>query len=143
MLLPIKTHGGTHRGKCLRPVHFISGLPRSGPTLLAGWLRQNPRFHAGMSGPVGGLFSMLVSDPAAAMKAICALIGETALTHDFDNVGYAVDEFDTRAGTPGLHTVRSKIAVRERASVLPPDVFRRFENDAFWRDPQLNLRGYG
>ncbi|MBU0835751.1 MAG: sulfotransferase, partial [Gammaproteobacteria bacterium] len=27
--------------------HFISGLPRSGSTLLAALLRQNPRFHAG------------------------------------------------------------------------------------------------
>lgn len=29
--------------------HFISGLPRSGSTLLAAILQQNPRFHAGMS----------------------------------------------------------------------------------------------
>lgn len=32
--------------------HFISGLPRSGSTLLAGILNQNPRFHAGMTSPV-------------------------------------------------------------------------------------------
>jgi sulfotransferase len=37
--------------------------------------------------------------------------------------------------------VRSKISVRERHSILPPDIFRRFENDAFWRDPAVNLRG--
>lgn len=36
-------------------VHFISGLPRSGSTLLSAVLRQNPRFHAGMSSPVAGL----------------------------------------------------------------------------------------
>ncbi|MCP4323173.1 MAG: sulfotransferase [Alteromonadales bacterium] len=35
--------------------HFISGLPRSGSTLLAGILRQNPRFHAAMSSPVSSL----------------------------------------------------------------------------------------
>lgn len=33
-------------------VHFISGLPRSGSTLLAGILRQNPKFHADMTSPV-------------------------------------------------------------------------------------------
>jgi Sulfotransferase family len=37
-------------------MHFISGLPRSGSTLLAALLRQNPRFEAGMSGPLAGLF---------------------------------------------------------------------------------------
>lgn len=36
--------------------HFITGLPRSGSTLLAAILRQNPRFHAGMTSPVGALF---------------------------------------------------------------------------------------
>jgi len=36
-------------------IHFISGLPRSGSTLLAAILRQNPRFHAAMTSPVGGL----------------------------------------------------------------------------------------
>lgn len=40
-----------------RSVHFISGLPRSGSTLLAALLRQNPRFHAGMTSPVGTLFT--------------------------------------------------------------------------------------
>jgi sulfotransferase len=42
-------------------IHFISGLPRSGSTLLAGILRQNPKFHAGMSSPVGSLFNQLLN----------------------------------------------------------------------------------
>jgi len=42
-------------------LHFISGLPRSGSTLLAGILRQNPRFHAGMSSPVGPLFNQVLN----------------------------------------------------------------------------------
>jgi sulfotransferase len=41
--------------------HFISGLPRSGSTLLAALLLQNPRFHAGMTSPVGVLFSGLLN----------------------------------------------------------------------------------
>lgn len=45
--------------------HFISGLPRSGSTLLAAILRQNPRFQAGMSSPVAGLFSGLVNQFSA------------------------------------------------------------------------------
>jgi sulfotransferase len=34
-------------------MHFISGLPRSGSTLLASILRQNPRFTASIMTPVG------------------------------------------------------------------------------------------
>lgn len=37
-------------------IHFISGLPRSGSTLFSAILRQNPRFHAMMTSPVGGIY---------------------------------------------------------------------------------------
>jgi len=43
-------------------LHFISGLPRSGTTLLGAILRQNPRFHAGMTSPVGDMLSALMTE---------------------------------------------------------------------------------
>lgn len=51
-----------------RNFHFISGLPRSGSTLLSAILRQNPRFHAGMTSPVGGLFGNLINAVSAGME---------------------------------------------------------------------------
>lgn len=39
-----------------RTIHFLGGLPRSGSTLLANLLMQNPRFHAT---PTSGLLSVL------------------------------------------------------------------------------------
>jgi sulfotransferase len=44
---------------------FISGLPRSGSTLTAALLRQNPRFHAGMSSPIAGLFEGMIGQVSA------------------------------------------------------------------------------
>jgi sulfotransferase len=41
-------------------VHFISGLPRSGSTLLSAILRQNPSFSAGVTSPVASLFSAVL-----------------------------------------------------------------------------------
>ncbi len=41
-------------------IHFISGLPRSGSTLLGALLRQNRRFHASMSSPVGSLVNRML-----------------------------------------------------------------------------------
>lgn len=46
-------------------IHFISGLPRSGSTLTAGILKQNPRFHAGMSSPIAGLFDGIIAQVSA------------------------------------------------------------------------------
>jgi sulfotransferase len=40
-------------------LHLISGLPRSGSTLLCALLRQNPRFRAAMTSPVASLCASL------------------------------------------------------------------------------------
>lgn len=45
--------------------HFIAGLPRSGATLLAAILSQNPRFRAGMTSPVGSLFAGVLAQCSA------------------------------------------------------------------------------
>ena len=42
-------------------IHFISGLPRAGSTLLSAILRQNPAFSAAMTSPVGALYMALES----------------------------------------------------------------------------------
>ena len=52
-------------------IHFISGLPRSGSTLLASLLRQNPGITAGMTSPVGHLFN--------AMLGATSMRGETGV----------------------------------------------------------------
>ncbi|MEM1265752.1 MAG: sulfotransferase [Pseudomonadota bacterium] len=39
--------------------HFITGLPRSGSTLLSAILRQNPKATAGMTSPVGAITNAL------------------------------------------------------------------------------------
>src|SRR5262245_4526288 len=44
-----------------RTFHFITGLPRSGSTLLSAILRQNPRFHAAMTSPVAPIFRAAIS----------------------------------------------------------------------------------
>jgi sulfotransferase len=48
--------------------HFISGLPRSGSTVLAGILRQNPRFHAAMSSPVAALMQSCLEQTGASSE---------------------------------------------------------------------------
>ncbi|BBX59365.1 hypothetical protein MSHO_47100 [Mycobacterium shottsii] len=70
------------------------------------------------------------------MQAIYSFLGEPVFEHDFGHVEYDVTEFDERAGTPGLHTVRPTVTAEARDTLLPPDLFNRFTHDAFWRDPE-------
>jgi hypothetical protein len=184
-------------------IHFISGLPRAGSTLLSAILRQNPRFRAGMTGPVGSLvdamlrnmsmsnetsifitvnfepggtvysrveglaspsgmvgfawnalreafcgeqtscllaltYETLTSQPEKAVSAVYDFIGEKPFAHDFENIEFDAEEFDRRLGTPGLHKVGRKVESTGRQTLLPGDLVRKYENDAFWRDPARN-----
>jgi sulfotransferase len=258
-------------------IHFISGLPRSGSTLLAGILRQNPRFHAAMTSPVGALFSVtlnamsrgnetalfideaqrkdllaalfeayyrpqqdkavifdtnrvwcarlpplltlfpdakviccvrsvawimdsierlvrqnafepsrlfatpeeratvfsrvealahrdrlvgfawsalkeayygehgrsllileydiLAQRPAETLRLIYQFLDEPVFDHDFESVEYAEPEFDAQLATPGLHTVKRRVAFEPRRTILPPDLFQKYAGLSFWRDP--------
>jgi sulfotransferase len=75
------------------------------------------------------------------VAAVYDFIGQPSFAHDFDHVEYAEEEFDARLGMPGLHRVTAKVQHVERQTILPPDVFRRFENDSFWTNAKLNPRG--
>ncbi len=87
-------------------------------------------------------YETLTATPQLALDAVYDFIGAPRFTHDPDAVEYAeAAEFDARLGTPGLHAVGRRVQPRTRATILPPDLFRRFEQDSFWRDPALNLRG--
>jgi sulfotransferase len=52
----------------LSKVHFISGLPRSGSTLLCALLRQNPRFHAAMTSPLASLCGAMLKRMSGASE---------------------------------------------------------------------------
>ena len=86
-------------------------------------------------------YETLTRSPAQAMAAVYDFIGAPPFAHDFDHVDYAEEELDARLGTPGLHRVATKVQHIERQTILPPDLWRRLENDSFWTDTKLNRRG--
>jgi len=45
----------------VKTYYFISGLPRSGSTLLSAILKQNPKFYADIASPVSGLFEGMIN----------------------------------------------------------------------------------
>jgi sulfotransferase len=82
-------------------------------------------------------YETLVRQPMEALLCIYKLIGGEdfpAHTHDPEHIQQCplAAEFDARLGTPGLHAVAPKVTVPDYKTVLPPDLFRRYEQDAFW-----------
>ena len=96
--------------------------------------------HGTTNAVIQHTYEGLTRDPKAALQAVYKFLGEPWFEHDFDHVEYNADKFDARLGLPGLHTVKPKVSAPKRESVLPPDLFKRFANDSFWRDPKNNIR---
>ena len=127
-----------------RKFHFISGLPRSGSTLTAALLRQNPRFHASMSSPIAGLFEGVISQVSAGSE-ISTMVDEEQrariLRGLFDSYYEDRDEeviFDTnRAWTANLPALmrlfpEAKVVclVRDLSWVMD-SMERQFRRNAF------------
>ena len=82
-------------------------------------------------------YESLTANPLGTLAAIYAALGEPLFSHDINSIEPAYDmvDFDLRLGTPGLHHVRTAVRPQARPTILPPDLFDRFERDSFWDDP--------
>lgn len=87
-------------------------------------------------------YDSLTRQPAETLRRLYDALGEAWFDHDFCNVVFDDGaEFDARLGTPGLHEIARQVRPTDRSTILPPDIFRRFEGDNFWREPALNTHG--
>jgi len=84
-------------------------------------------------------YESLIANPLGALAAIYAFIGEDLHPHKPKHIEpcYDMIEFDLRLGTPGLHDVGRSIQARVRPTIVPPDLFLRYQKDAFWEDQTL------
>ena len=83
-------------------------------------------------------YETLTTKPRQALAAVYDFIGEEPFEHDFNNIEFDAEAFDRRIGTPGLHSVGRSVRPNERKNLLPAELVRKYENDAFWLDPARN-----
>ncbi len=84
-------------------------------------------------------YEALARAPGPTMTALYQFLGEPLFSHDFEHVSYEADAFDMGLGAPGLHRIEGRVEWRPRPTILPPDLFDRFVNDSFWRNPPPRL----
>lgn len=143
-----------------RRFHFISGLPRSGSTLTAAILRQNPRFHAGMTSPVSSLFEGIVNQVSAGSELSTMVDQETRarLLRGLFDTYYANHSeeviFDTSRGWTAKLPALMKVFPEAKVICLVRDVawimdslerqFRdnAFENTKLFNSPQERATVY-
>ena len=83
-------------------------------------------------------YDTLVGHPAASMAAIYDFLDLPSFRHDFEDVQLDTGEFDARLGSPGLHEVRPQVRATARKTILPPDLWERYERATIWRMPEFN-----
>jgi sulfotransferase len=79
-------------------------------------------------------YDLLAQAPAKVMPLVYQFLGEPAFAHDFENLDYQEPGFDARLGMHGLHEIKRKVALRPRATVLPPDLFKQYSQLDFWKN---------
>ena len=79
-------------------------------------------------------YDLLANAPHKVLPILYDFMGEPAFEHDFEHVEYDAHDFDAQLGVPGLHRVRSKVALEPRRTILPPDLFETYAKMSFWND---------
>ena len=79
-------------------------------------------------------YDLLTQHPARTLELIYRFIGEPLFNHDFNNVDYQENEFDQQLGIKDLHTVKKKVEFKSRRTILPPDLFVKYQEMDFWQD---------
>lgn len=80
-------------------------------------------------------YNFLAQAPEKVLRLIYQFIDEPWFEgHDYNNVEFQADEFDQFIGVKGMHTVAPVVEFKARRSILPPDLFEKFQGMDFWKD---------
>jgi len=79
-------------------------------------------------------YDLLTQHPQRTFELLYQFIDLPLYPHDFDNVDYQENEFDQMLGVKGLHSVQRKVEFKPRRTILPPDMFQKYSEMAFWQD---------
>lgn len=79
-------------------------------------------------------YDLLTNRPEEVFQLLYNFLDEDPFVHDFGAVDYDAPAFDAQLGLRGLHRVHRQVKPRPRETILPPDLFQRYSNLAYWRD---------
>lgn len=79
-------------------------------------------------------YDLLVQQPEKTLSLIYQFIDEPYFQHDFNYISYSETAFDQNLGIPGLHNVEGPVRYQTHQSVLPPDLFEKYNHMEFWKD---------
>jgi sulfotransferase len=85
-------------------------------------------------------YESLTSRPGEVLRSLYDVLGSPSFAHDFERLDYGEPEFDINLGLPDFHRVAPKVEAILRATILPPDLFVKYDR-CFWNMPGQNPKG--
>lgn len=85
-------------------------------------------------------YESLIATPRLIVAELYDICGWATYQHRFDDVEFDSPKFDESLGIPGLHRVSGPVRSENPQLVIPPDLFDRYADSAFWKAPQMNFR---
>lgn len=79
-------------------------------------------------------YDQLVANPAQTIEKLYTELREPSFAHNFDDVEYDEQTYDSAVGSPGLPKVRRKVAPLWSQPIIPPDLFAKYKDRSFWTD---------
>jgi sulfotransferase len=84
-------------------------------------------------------YESLCKTPKNVMREIYEFIGKPYYDHDFKNIEYENEVYDSSINMKSLHTVRKEVSWQERPSILPKSIWEKYGGKEFWRKPQVDF----
>ncbi|MBU2987019.1 sulfotransferase [Saccharophagus degradans] len=112
-------------------------LASAGGSMGSAWTSLKEAFYGEYSSRLLLIdYDILTQSPKQALDLLYEFIDQQPYAHDFDNVEYDEGEFDQNLGVKGLHSVKRKVEFKPRRSILPPDLFQKYQEMAFWNNTE-------
>jgi sulfotransferase len=79
-------------------------------------------------------YADLTRNPGTWLDLLYSFLGIEQFKHDFENISFdGGSDLDHWLGAPGLHAIAPRVEFKPRQTILPPDIFGNFVNQAFWK----------
>jgi sulfotransferase len=75
----------------------------------------------------------LAKNPKETIDKIYSLTNIEKYQHNFNNVSTAYQNYDSSLNFPGLHTTKAKVCYTDRRSVLPDEIWNKYNGMEFWK----------
>ena len=106
------------------------------------WLNLQQGYYANPEMIYFVEYEKLCKNPENTLKEIYKFLDIPYYSHDFNNLEYSNEPFDSVCNLKDLHTVKRKVEYNPPRMILPPEIIEKYSsaNMEFWKEPKQSSK---